>query len=754
MNNANYFTRLLWLICICAVCTTCAVAQTQNDTPINKDAIQNAAEQQRLAQKKAVAAKLAQAGCVPRKAKLKQTKFNMESLTTSNSGILASSTTNTVFHSFGAFWAIGGGYSTTVVVKNKDAENKATGTLTVFASDGTVKSSKQIEVPANSVIRMSLADIIGKQGAMQSGGLSMEYHQLPTTIGEVIVENDAKGLIFDLPIQGGYRYDTQSTLFAPWWLPDGLSDGKVSLFNGSTERVLVSPTFLINGKSFTEPSIELQAHQARQLSIRDLLLRNSVNASSGIISLRYTGSPHALFPALLLANSATGFSLVPDFNAKHDRPEGAVAAQTSWQFPDVLLTSDATLGFNPKEHLTAYALLSNGLSSQISPQLTAHITQQNGKVSGIPLNILPLGIGETRLIDLSEILPKNVSHAALTVSHSGNPGDLALTIFSVGASKDFVFRAEGTMHPSKTVESSYWDVSGDFGAVLTVQNTSDVDVSAKATLHIPSAGTVKPYVISPIVVPAHGSQLINLKKIILSGKPDQNGNVIPVNATFGTLTLNVPDSASKGFIFGESVTFDRIKGGYGEFGEDPCDFCDDCEDCIDDGDGGDCVPSCDTEECCPPPPDPVPSQLMVLTDSAETQNCGAGLSTVLRQITYQIQDQFGSQLTSAISMKENVPATTSSCNGGAVTTGSSCIVNTSLFPGLLAEFTDFLRPGCPTSSTVTPCGFTFSNQQWQWCPSGSAPQSMGTIGPVNAENIFISVDGNITGFTLGTIFPQ
>jgi hypothetical protein len=145
--------------------------------------------------------------------------------------------------------------------------------------------------------------------------------------------------------------------------------------------------------------------------------------------------------------------------------------------------------------------------------------------------------------------------------------------------------------------------------------------------------------------------------------------------------------------------------------------------------------------------------LLVLSDSTQTQNCGSNPSTLLRQITYEIKDQNNNQLLTVISMRENVPFTVSSCNGSIVHNGTSCTLNTSLLPNVLSEFTDFLSPGCPNSSTNSPCGFTFANQQWQWCPSSAAPQSMGTIGPVKAQNTLINVDGSLF-FTPGTVFNK
>ena len=150
-----------------------------------------------------------------------------------------------------------------------------------------------------------------------------------------------------------------------------------------------------------------------------------------------------------------------------------------------------------------------------------------------------------------------------------------------------------------------------------------------------------------------------------------------------------------------------------------------------------------------------PDHLTVLSDSQQTVNCGSNPSSRVRQITYNVIDTAGSRMQVPFSLKENVPTNiVSSCNQQVVHTGATCTSNIVYEPGALGEFTDFLSPGCPSSPTITVCGFQFVSQQWQWCPTTGVPVSIGTIGPVNAQNTLINVDGNTLGFTPGTTFPK
>ncbi|HYK88554.1 MAG TPA: IPT/TIG domain-containing protein, partial [Acidobacteriota bacterium] len=142
---------------------------------------------------------------------------------------------------------------------------------------------------------------------------------------------------------------------------------------------------------------------------------------------------------------------------------------------------------------------------------------------------------------------------------------------------------------------------------VTAQNTTDVSVQARAKLSYETSRGAGTYTLPPIDVPARGSRVLNLKQIILSGTPDENGNVIPPGTTFGTMALEVVNKTSRGLVFGGSTTFDPVKGGYGEFIFPDCSICTFCEDCVVDGYGNStCQPSCSDPSCCPTP-DPSPT---------------------------------------------------------------------------------------------------------------------------------------------------
>src|SRR5436309_2225237 len=56
-------------------------------------------------------------------------------------------------HSFGAFWKVGDGYTSTLILRNKDSENPIVANVVLFSHDGSVEQRTQFEVGANAVGR-------------------------------------------------------------------------------------------------------------------------------------------------------------------------------------------------------------------------------------------------------------------------------------------------------------------------------------------------------------------------------------------------------------------------------------------------------------------------------------------------------------------------------------------------------------------------------------------------------------------------
>ncbi|MFZ0799711.1 MAG: hypothetical protein WAM98_18145 [Terriglobales bacterium] len=453
-----------------------------------------------------------------------------------------------VSHAYGAFWQVGNGYSSELVLKNNDPRNVAAVQVTLFGNTGQQSGSAQIQIAANSVNRVDLASIIGPQGG--SGGLMLEFvGVVPQIAGKIVIVDSQRGTSIELPLQGGYRYDTANALYAPWWLPDEGTEGRITLFNSSAQAVVVSASLTVDRVERILDSVALKPHETKELSLRDLMRKMEVQgAITGSVTLRYSGPAHALQPGLLLTSRGTGFVLVPAFNGRRDRQAGA---ETTWLFPDVQLLDNTQPAPDEGTPLESYALLSNGTKASLVPELVAYFggaAGSQGQKVTIPID--PLRPLETRLVDLAQLLgntkstPAKLSRFALGTSHAGAPGDLGITVFSMRPTKDFVSRSAGIILPPGVVDTSYWQIAGNQPAA--VQNDGGSAARTGVTLYYQTPYGVQSYSLNPIDVPGKKSEKLSLAESIHSEIADRNGKRVPSGTVFGIATLGLVSGDDSG----------------------------------------------------------------------------------------------------------------------------------------------------------------------------------------------------------------
>ncbi len=470
---------------------------------------------------------------------------------------------------FGPLWRNGHGNSSTLILRNRDRQKSINAEVVLFSHDGHSERRTTIEVAADSVTRLPLSKIIGTERKdSEWGSLAVEFHQTArlAVMGQVIIENETKGVVYDLPLGAGNILDTDNALYAPWWLPDSESEATIVLFNSGRQEMSVTPSVNTGEDEHDCELIRLSSRETQQLSIRQLMRRCNISeAVTGAVTLRYTGLAHTLVPALLLSNNANGFHLAPAFNARQREQS---AGHTVWRFPAVFTSADGALGLGNNESLTAYALVSNVTSSVLSPHIEAFLDGPDSATKQIVLPVSALKPMETRLIDFSrwinaDSLQKSKNHFSLRVSYDSSAGALALAVFSVGKAGDFVFTSQGSLGASTAVDSSYWDISDDLTALVTVENESNRRVEVRPTLHFDTTNGPAYYILPNINLSENASEVVNLKTIVLSGIPDENGATIPAGTTFGTITLGVVGGRSSDRIAGGTTSADSTRGAYG-----------------------------------------------------------------------------------------------------------------------------------------------------------------------------------------------
>ena len=469
-------------------------------------------------------------------------------------------------HAYGAFWKVGPGYETALMLRNEDAQDAAGVKVVLYTAAGQAEASQQVTVVAGGSLRVDLRDVLGviDSTAVHWGGLSLE------TAGQVrgqLLIQDSKGHnSFRLNVQGGYRYDTENALHIPWWLSDQ-NEAVLTTFNSSEQRIEVRATLASGGGTESAAgSFSLGPHESRKVNLGELVGQSGQESSpTGVITLRYSGPGHALQPALFISSPRSGFSLTPTVNGRHQ--EVVAGAKVVWHFPEVMLSAQRQVGAESEAGVTAYALLSNATSGVLTPEVEvafgglkkqarqargvarakglskAAVQGSSGRAQRVSVPVTPLQPLETRLVNLSElvssgVIPAGVSQVALTARHGGMAGDLGITVFSVESGSQLVFRAAGMLQAPDAVDATLWS-TGKRMALPVIRNESGSAVQVQTTLYYQSAQGVDAYLLPGMEVPGRRSRAIGLRQTVLTHGADAKGSRIPAGVTAGIATLSI-----------------------------------------------------------------------------------------------------------------------------------------------------------------------------------------------------------------------
>ena len=151
---------------------------------------------------------------------------------------------------------------------------------------------------------------------------------------------------------------------------------------------------------------------------------------------------------------------------------------------------------------------------------------------------------ETRAVNLGDyvaqgLIPKDVSDISLELSHAGAMGDLAIQIFSLDKTGNFVFGVEAKAGATFRNDAVYWSTQGNENTMMAIQNISDTQVPVRVTLGF--NGGQGSYKLPLLNIPGHARGMLNFKQVIATAQPDEDGNLIPPTADFGTARIEVAD---------------------------------------------------------------------------------------------------------------------------------------------------------------------------------------------------------------------
>jgi hypothetical protein len=451
----------------------------------------------------------------------------------------ASPVADSAFLSYGGTWKITDGYATALVIRNSGMQASAA-TVTLYSKDGKQVGSTQLQLSPRVTRHLDVSSIVPDNAMIAGGGLSLRWNGPTENLSGQVTITTPAGTTVSYPVQGGHRYDTERSLATPWWLADTETDGKVMLFNSSADSIVVSPSLTLGGVVMPQALISLAPYSSQEVSLRSLLEKVGAEAATvGSLTLHYSGALYALQPSLLLFNPHTGFALMPAFNAYHEKQEHQT---TTWQYPNVTTALGQETTFSMHDTLTTYALMSNGSTQQSLPITRAYAVDK-GLVHQVDVSMAPLEPQETRLINLSQLvqtLPRAATRMALSISHSGQPGDLAITIFTVNSASQAIAVAEGLLLQASGSNISYWDVSSGHLMLHSVTKSGQSgNEGAHATLYYQTESGLHSYTLpATLAVDTEATKVLNFAQIIRAGIPDNSGQTVPQGVDSGLIVLS------------------------------------------------------------------------------------------------------------------------------------------------------------------------------------------------------------------------
>jgi hypothetical protein len=445
-------------------------------------------------------------------------------------------------------WQVGPARSTILHIKNSDS-NSVKGRIILFSDAGQQLSLVEFVVPPGSERSYSILDVLAKEVPAKepaSGALRLELDQSGEGqhVSAYLVIQDVKsGESFKLPVRAGLNFDNENALVAPWYLPNDETQGSVALFNSATQTISVSCLVVSMGREHVLASIVLAPHESRVLNLRTLVQSGTgVPATeTGLLLLRYGGPPHALQPALMLSNPATGLMLVSPFGGEHTKQ---APGRATLLLPQVQLASATQDGATQE---SSYLLLSNTTGVSLAPHVLAHYLGANGKLSRVLLPVPALEPSETRTIDVAVLLhsvsaPSDLSTVALSIQYAGNPGDLSLMAFTQDSILHRSRQYSTIFAPGDVLDTSYWNSVDPHGSP-SVQNESREPAQVQPILYYDGSENVGSYRLPPLHLAGSDVQSLGATQSSISDIPDMVGSRIPSGAMTGIAIL-APASVS------------------------------------------------------------------------------------------------------------------------------------------------------------------------------------------------------------------
>lgn len=438
-----------------------------------------------------------------------------------------------------------GDFKSVLLVQNFRLDVPVEVTPALIVSTGEVPMSP-VTVPPHSSTTVDINAFLEAKGISDTSGTAvMRYTFSPyaAVSGIVLSSDDAHHLYVNSYLQSPEEYWQGTSYDATLWAPDGDTKGSISIINTSLDQRTVQLAFVVDGKIETQLPVVVPARQTQTINVDDLVARSREKGAG--IHVEYSEYPGSILVEGHLTNSRTGFEKYIHFLDKTlHYPNGTVRTQFL-----LLGQQPPEDGFPAGMSFRSVAVVRNidPVPVQVTPTLKY---QRNGSPESVVLQPLTLGVGHSRVIDLSVEqragrVPADFQQGSLKLDPNTDHASIVAELFNFDdKTGGFPIGPMFFAYPNRGTQS-IWRTDGSFQTTIMVENTASQDDSLTLQLFSDQGTYSKTF-----PIPAGNLLKINLKELQQENTPDDHGQAL--TSTYGSLSI----TGSNGL--NSKLSFDKL----------------------------------------------------------------------------------------------------------------------------------------------------------------------------------------------------
>lgn len=460
---------------------------------------------------------------------------------------------------FAPHWSTEGGFTSVIYIRNVQVDRAVIVQVSLILKNRILTLS-QTKIDSLQTTTINLASVLAKRGEIseQSGAAVITF--AAPSAGAVNayahVLDSARSLSLSFPFIEG-RTNVSSPLNAVAWFYSRDTDAFVSLQNTTNEAATVTPTLFITGRAVSLGEKRLKPYQAITIKLpKPDPAQEPDGADAMGMQVEYGGKPGTVIAQGWILDEHIGFSAPIGF-----RPKSTCNCSDGVQH---LYGTGVAIGVNgmmstmsPGKIFSPYLAVSNNSERPLALNpFFSYIVE--GHHENLLLPQITLNPRESKLINLKNfqdqgIIPSKVGDANIDLQYQGEVGALTAELNSLDQNGSYVSPIPLACHGNGNQHMVFWRTDGDWHSDIILQNVDTEETNVEVTISYPSGI----YVLDRHLL-AGDTTIVSIKALQQQQIPDNEGRVIPLDATLGG--VNLFSSSNKNGLVMNAMLFNPVTG--------------------------------------------------------------------------------------------------------------------------------------------------------------------------------------------------